>query len=98
MKLKTRDHVTLANDSSTNGQASPRSMPDCQLHFPRRAPRPQVSPHKLAEINPRLRNIRVGSFSYVPNDLKLGCLSGNEFHLLMRAVTGATVEQVGGRL
>ncbi|GLC42432.1 hypothetical protein PLESTM_001332600 [Pleodorina starrii] len=59
----------------------------------------KVSPARLARLNPRLRGIRLGSFGFGDEGLRLGCLAGNEFHLLMRdvgpaaAATAATEQQ-----
>ncbi|GLI60780.1 hypothetical protein VaNZ11_003012, partial [Volvox africanus] len=46
----------------------------------------KVSPFRLSAVNSHLRGIRVGNFSFCDDGLRLGCLSGNEFHLLIRDV------------
>ncbi|GIL81040.1 hypothetical protein Vretifemale_10170 [Volvox reticuliferus] len=52
----------------------------------------KVSPSRLSTVNSHLRGIRVGNFSFCDEGLRLGCLSGNEFHLLMRDVRLASPE------
>ena len=48
----------------------------------------RVEPWKLAALNDKLRGVRVGGpWSYCAKQLQLGLLSGNEFRLLMRAVS-----------
>eukprot|EP00798_Chlamydomonas_sp_ICE-L_P022952 gene22952-30136_t len=48
----------------------------------------KVEPAKLATLNSKLRGIRVGNFDFVPEGLHLGALSGNQFRLIMRNVSG----------
>ncbi|CAL1539534.1 unnamed protein product, partial [Lymnaea stagnalis] len=48
----------------------------------------RVHPKKLVFLNKVLRNMALGNFRYVPEPLKLGQLSGNEFTIVLRNVEG----------
>ncbi|KAG2486127.1 hypothetical protein HYH03_015221 [Edaphochlamys debaryana] len=58
----------------------------------------KVFPARLAALNARLRGMRLGAFGFVDSGLKLGCLGGNEFELLLRDVRpeGGGAEAGGG--
>ncbi|XP_065829927.1 pseudouridylate synthase 7 homolog [Oscarella lobularis] len=46
----------------------------------------RVSAETLAKLNEKLRNIRVGNFSYSNSPLRLGELEGNRFQIILRNV------------
>ncbi len=39
----------------------------------------KLDPARLAALNPRLRNMRVGNFEFAEDQLRLGDLQGNRF-------------------
>lgn len=53
-----------------------------------------VPPSKLARINAAVRGIRVGNFSYVDEQLRLGDLQGNKFEIVLRGLSAASAESV----
>ena len=44
----------------------------------------QIEAERLAAANPRLRNLQMGDFEYVPDAMRLGGLRGNRFELTLR--------------
>lgn len=54
----------------------------------------KVLPEKLNTINSRTRDIRVGTFSYVQDQVRLGDLEGNKFVIVLRNINGADEVQV----
>lgn len=53
----------------------------------------RIEPEKLASLNSKLRNVKLGNFTYVEDALKLGDLGGNRFRVAIRKVT-ASVEDI----
>ena len=47
-----------------------------------------MHPDRLAALNPRLRGLQVGNFSFSRHPLHLGDLSGNLFDIVLRNVRG----------
>lgn len=44
----------------------------------------QIQAERLAAANPRLRNLQMGDFEYVPDAMRLGAQRGNRFELTLR--------------
>lgn len=44
----------------------------------------RISAEQLSALNPQLRGIKVGNFSYCENELFLGDSRGNRFTIIMR--------------
>ena len=53
-----------------------------------------VPPSKLVRINAAIRDIRVGNFEYVSEELRLGDLQGNRFEIVLRALSTSSVDAV----
>jgi tRNA pseudouridine13 synthase len=54
----------------------------------------KVLPEKLNTINSKARDIRIGNFSYVQDQVRLGDLQGNKFVIVLRNVKGADQDQI----
>lgn len=54
----------------------------------------RVLPSRLAAVSKTMRNIKLGNYSYVGEQLKLGDLQGNRFEIILRAINGAGLEAV----
>lgn len=50
---------------------------------------------KLASFNGKCTQLRVGNYDYVPAALGLGCLQGNRFQIIIRHVSGASLNEIG---
>ena len=46
----------------------------------------QIQAERLAAANPRLRNLQVGDFEYVPDAMRLGAQRGNRFEVTLRCL------------
>ena len=44
----------------------------------------QIQAERLAAANPRLRNLQLGNFEYVPDAMRLGAQRGNRFEVTLR--------------
>jgi tRNA pseudouridine13 synthase len=54
----------------------------------------KVLPEKLSTINSKARDICIGNFSYVQDQVRLGDLQGNKFVIVLRNVNGADQDQI----